>query len=70
MSFDLEDDTFDKPLKRLKQFSDLDNINNNEKRKNFGKNPNVDTSFLPDVEREEKIKEIREKLIEDYKELK
>ena len=32
------------------------------KRKRFGKNPDVDTSFLPDVERDEEENRLREKL--------
>ena len=32
------------------------------KRKRFGKNPDVDTSFLPDVERDEEENKLREKL--------
>lgn len=32
------------------------------KRKRFGKNPNVDTSFLPDVERDEEENNLREQL--------
>ena len=32
------------------------------KRKRFGKNPNVDTSFLPDVERDEEENHLREQL--------
>ena len=40
-----------------------------KRKKNLGKNPFVDTSYLPDTEREEKLKDLREKLIEEYKEL-
>ena len=29
----------------------------------------MDTSYLPDAEREEKLKDMREKLIEEYKEM-
>jgi hypothetical protein len=32
------------------------------KRKRFGKNPDVDTSFLPDVERDEEENKLREQL--------
>ena len=32
------------------------------KRKRFGKNPDVDTSFLPDVERDEEENKLRETL--------
>ena len=33
-----------------------------QKRKRFGKNPDVDTSFLPDVERDEEEIRLREQL--------
>lgn len=36
------------------------------KKKKIGKNPLVDTSFLPDDERESKMLELKKKLIEDY----
>lgn len=36
------------------------------KRTKFGKNPTVDTSFLPDREREEKERVIREELRQQY----
>ena len=40
-----------------------------EKKKNFGKNPFINTSHLPDTEREEKMKDLRLKLVEEYKEM-
>ena len=38
------------------------------KKKRFGKNPDVDTSFLPDVERDEEENKLREELRQEWQE--
>jgi len=38
------------------------------KRKRFGKNPNVDTHFLPDVDRDEEENQLRERLRQEWEE--
>lgn len=46
--------------------SRLDSTARAKKKAKFGKNPTVDTSFLPDREREEKERKIREELRQQF----
>jgi protein FAM50 len=57
LSFDMDDEGDD----------DADLLSPTTGKPKFGKNPNVDTSFLPDQEREEADRLQREKLASDYK---
>jgi protein FAM50 len=60
---DEEDDG--KPMKSKASADDEDDLR--AKRKRFGKNPDVDTSFLPDQEREEAERQERDKIAAEIK---
>ncbi|KAI0988984.1 hypothetical protein GJ496_007710 [Pomphorhynchus laevis] len=49
-----------------KMSDDLQNTGDTKKKKRFGKNPDVDTSFLPDRDREEAERILREKLKQEW----
>jgi protein FAM50 len=65
LSFAMDDEEGDGEVSS-RQTPDAENSEPAVKRTKFGKNPNVDTSFLPDREREEEERRERERLRQEW----
>lgn len=65
LSFAMDDEEGDGEVSS-RQTPDAENDEPAVKRAKFGKNPNVDTSFLPDREREEEERRERERLRQEW----
>ncbi|KAG8217860.1 XAP5, circadian clock regulator-domain-containing protein [Butyriboletus roseoflavus] len=65
LSFAMDDDEGDGEVSS-RQTPDAENSEPATKRTKFGKNPNVDTSFLPDRERDEEERKERERLRQEW----
>lgn len=63
LSFAMDDEEGDGEVSSSRQTPDAEPA---AKRTKFGKNPNVDTSFLPDREREEEERRERERLRQEW----
>ena len=66
LSFNMNDD--DEEEEEEEEEEDAKEDEDMLKKKRFGKNPDVDTSFLPDVERDEEENKLREELRQEWQE--
>ena len=69
LSFDHEEDDYHEEIKDKKEEEKNDeNEPGNKilKKRKIGKNPSVNTSFLPDRDRDEKLNELKKKFLDEY----